>query len=638
MTQDWLTSGSLGRLGITFNPLGGPPIYHGAGITYSGIQAFTFDAGGLPNEVFMDGTSTATNVNANAYTVLMEVSESGNLDSIAGALTVQGNGAIPLIVNDQHNTDLYTQDTLTVSNLSRLGLGFLPGTTIPVWYPASINYSGFNGLAINLGANLATFQIVSSAIGTPVNLQGSGAGVLIGPNITNTWSLTGVNTGTVANVSFTGLPHLQGGTGLDTFKFANSSASIVGINGGGGTADQLDYSALAGPITVNLQTLAASLINGGAAGGYSNIQSFVGSSSSADTLVGPNTTTTWAISSANGGKVGTTSFTGFEDLVGGSANDTFKFSGAGSISGTVNGGGGTANKLDYSSLAGPITVNLQTAAAPLLNGGAAGGFSNLQSFTGSSSSADTLIGTNATTIWTISTANAGKAGKAGFSGFENLQGGTGLDVFKFTGTGSIAGTINGGSAPPHQGNWLDYSALGTAVTVNLQTGVATRVGGTVSNIQNVHGSNHGSTLTGNSQGNILIGGTGSDTITGGPGVSLLIGDKGADHVTGGSGGDILIGDYTTYDSMSTAHQDALMAILAEWQSADSYATRFHDINTGTGGGLNGKAKLNFGTTVLDDGVADTLTAAASTQALDWFFQGAGDSLLNKETGEHVNNT
>ena len=58
--------------------------------------------------------------------------------------------------------------------------------------------------------------------------------------------------------------------------------------------------------------------------------------------------------------------------------------------------------------------------------------------------------------------------------------------------------------------------------------------------------------------------------------SILIGDKGADSVTGGSGGDILIGDSTSFDTMTAANITALMGILAEWVSPDSYATRFAD--------------------------------------------------------------
>jgi len=159
----------------------------------------------------------------------------------------------------------------------------------------------------------------------------------------------------------------------------------------------------------------------------------------------------------------------------------------------------------------------------------------------------------------------------------------------------------------------------------------------VANIQNVHGGNGGNKLTGDAQGNILIGGTGNDTILGGKGASILIGDAGADTVTGGSANDILIGDTTIYDAMTGVNEAVLMSILAEWQSSDSYATRFHDINTGTGGGLNGRAKLNFGTTVLAAASADVLTAA-STATLDWFFQGPDDTLHNVKPGEHINNS
>ena len=87
---------------------------------------------------------------------------------------------------------------------------------------------------------------------------------------------------------------------------------------------------------------------------------------------------------------------------------------------------------------------------------------------------------------------------------------------------------------------------------------------------------------------------------------------------------------------AAANETALMAIFAEWQSADSYAVRFSKINTGLPGGY----KLNYGTTVLDDGQADTLTGATSgpaTPPADWFFAGPQDRLVNFERGEHRNN-
>jgi hypothetical protein len=258
-----------------------------------------------------------------------------------------------------------------------------------------------------------------------------------------------------------------------------------------------------------------------------------------------------------------------------------------------------------------------------------------------------LVGPNATNTWTVGGLDAGNLnGTFTFSTVANLVGGTGVDVFRFTTAASQVTSIDGGGAPAGQGDWLDYSGYTAAVTVNLATGIATGVTGSVRNIQDVHGSNFGNKLTGNAQGNILIGGSGTNTITGGSGRSLLIADMGPSTITGGSGGsagggDILIGGSTTYDAMTAANEQALMSILAEWQSADAYLTRFAEINTGGGGGRNGNNKLNWGTTVLDNGKANTLTAQAGTAAVDWFFanEAAGHTrVLNRRTGEHTNNT
>jgi hypothetical protein len=247
---------------------------------------------------------------------------------------------------------------------------------------------------------------------------------------------------------------------------------------------------------------------------------------------------------------------------------------------------------------------------------------------------NTLFGPNTTNTWNITGADAGNINSAvNFSGIANLVGASGVDTFAFTAAASQVASINGGGAPFGQGNWLDYTAFPSAVTVNLAAGTATGVTGFFSNIQNVFGGNHGATLTGNAQGNILIGGAGADTITGGTGFSLLIAGAGNDNVTGGSGGDILIGGFTVYDQ---AHNEAaLMSILAEWQSGKPYLTRVNDLRIG--GGLNGPNTLVFGRTVIDDGGADSLTGGNHIPgALDWFFAGAHDTIHNYESGEQIN--
>ena len=194
------------------------------------------------------------------------------------------------------------------------------------------------------------------------------------------------------------------------------------------------------------------------------------------------------------------SFAAVENLTGGTANDTFKFAAGGSVTGKINGGGGT-NTLDYSGDGGiAATVNLATDTATKT-----GGFANIQKLVGSTSTADKLIGPNSTNTWSITAVNGGTVGSFSFSGIENLTGGSGLDVFVFGAGKSVSGKINGGGG----GNdWLDYAAYTTPVTVNLAAGTATGVGGGIVNIRNVRGGQGGNTLTGNSQGNILIGGAG----------------------------------------------------------------------------------------------------------------------------------
>jgi hypothetical protein len=252
--------------------------------------------------------------------------------------------------------------------------------------------------------------------------------------------------------------------------------------------------------------------------------------------------------------------------------------------------------------------------------------------------ANTLIGPNTTNNWSITGNDAGNLNSTiNFTGIGNLIGGTGVDTFRFTTATSQVANIDGGGAPLGQGDWLDYTPYPLAVAVSLATtkatGKATGVTGFISTIQNVFGGNHGATLIGDAQGNILIGGAGADTILGGTGASLLIGGKGNDTVTGGSGGDILIGGFTVYDQ---AHNEAaLMSILAEWQSGKSYAMRVSDLKFG--GGLNGSNVLRLGTTVIDDGGFDSLTGGSHIPgALDWFFQGIHDTIHNYEGGEQIN--
>jgi hypothetical protein len=493
-------------------------------------------------------------------------------------------------------------------------------------------------VTVNGGTGGNTFSVQSTQAGTAPTVNAGGGNDTV--NLGSTANKLDTLQGPVAVNGQAGSDTLnlndQGQTAGQGYTLTSTTVARPGMGTVTfGTVENLTLSTGGGNDTVTLGLpilTAATTINGG---GGSN------------TLVGPNATNTWTIGAANAGTVGKVTFASFQNLVGGTGNDTFKFTGASpSVAGTIGGGAGV-NKLDYSGYTGgAVSVNLQTLAASLINGGAAGGFSGIGALAGNTNAGNMLTAANTANTWSLTGADAGKLNSFSFTGIGNLVGGTGLDVFAFKTTSAKVTSIDGGGAPAGQGDWLDYSAYAAAVTVNLATGAATGVTGSVSHVQNVHDGNHGNTLTGDAQGNILIGGSGTNTITGGSGHSILIADKGPSTITGGSGGssgggDILIGGTTSYDTMTAANEAALMSILAEWQSTDSYATRFSDIDTGTGGGLNGSNKLNWGKTVLDNGKANTLTAQAGTAVADWFFANTapGHTIIkNEEAGEHLNNT
>lgn len=187
---------------------------------------------------------------------------------------------------------------------------------------------------------------------------------------------------------------------------------------------------------------------------------------------------------------------------------------------------------------------------------------------------NTVLGPSAADTWTISGTNAGSFGASTFSNVQNLIGGAATDMVLFSPAGQLSGMIDAQGG----GDWLDYSPRATPVTVNLAAGTATGVTGGVHNIPNVLGSAGNDHLTGNALGNILIGGPGNDVLTAGSGRSLLIGGAGNDTVKGGAGDDLLIGGTTSFDT----NEAALMSILAEWQSANPYATRISHLKNGGG--------------------------------------------------------
>jgi hypothetical protein len=469
--------------------------------------------------------------------------------------------------------------------------------------PPTVN---FLGPPTPAGTNIVDLQDLPPGI-TSITVTGHGPTTLEAPSsIANKWIVTGTGVMSLDKVvSATGITNVAG-TGTDEFDFEPGGSVPGFVDGGPGHGlASLDYSALTGPVTVNLQTNTASFIGGT----FTNINNFVGSASSDDTLIGD---ATWDISGANSGSVNGLAFSSFENLTGGSGNDQFIFFPGGSISGNLDGGGGS-NTLDYSALSTPVTLNLQAHTAT----GIGGTFANISHLIGGSGG-NTLVGPDAPSVWAVTGPNAFTVGGITFSAFQSIVGGSGDDRFVIQTGGSLSGSIDGGGGV----NTLDYSRYGGDILVDLALHSATGVGQGIFRVQNVTGSMGNSLLVGDASANVLTGGTGRNVIIGGGGPDSLI---------GGGGDNILIAGFTAYDQDLTA----LQAIMAEWDRTDlSFEQRVAQLisNGNNDNRLNGSYVLNQ-KTVFSDGASDSVTGGGG---LDWVFMNRKTTTLaQRKPADHI---
>ena len=172
-------------------------------------------------------------------------------------------------------------------------------------------------------------------------------------------------------------------------------------------------------------------------------------------MTGPNSNNSWFITANNFGQitdgVGLLTFSAFQNLTGGSANDDFILSDGFGVSGAINGGAAGSNTLDYSNYSTPVTVNLITGAA-------------------------TNIGLGITNI-------------------ENADGGSASDTFNVIPTASLPISVNGNfpSFPTFPGDTLNLNLTGTTNPTLTLTGIGSgiwtfsnRASVTYSNIETVN--------------------------------------------------------------------------------------------------------------------------------------------------------
>jgi Calcineurin-like phosphoesterase/RTX calcium-binding nonapeptide repeat (4 copies) len=258
----------------------------------------------------------------------------------------------------------------------------------------------------------------------------------------------------------------------------------------------------------------------------------------------------------------------------------------------------------YNALAGDDTVTLPLSAAAA----SAAGYDPIQTFSGSDGN-DAITGGNLN-----DTIN-------GEAGTDTLAGGAGDDTLD---AGIIADTLIGGAGNDlldggSNNDTVDYAAAG-AVTVNLALGTASGDGNdTLSNVENVIGSDFDDTITGNTLVNVLTGGGGNDMLLGGAGNDTLTGGAGIDQLFGDAGHDTLKWD--TADKFDGGDGfDTLDAILSSADTIDLRGANFANLERVRTGSGKDNVTLSLNDVLSDTAdnqfVADLASSSPDTLKID----------------------
>ena len=178
--------------------------------------------------------------------------------------------------------------------------------------------SGSIDVLVN-GIDQGTFNPTTSV----VVVGNGGIDSLIAPNAASlsTWTLTGLESGTLSNsalptlVSFSGISNLTGGTGPDKFIVRSTSSGFAALDGGAG-ANILDYSQFTTSVSVNLLTHAATKVSS-----VSNVSMVLGGSAG-DILIADNSSGVTLIGGSGSDTL--TGGSGADVLLGGAGNDALQ--------------------------------------------------------------------------------------------------------------------------------------------------------------------------------------------------------------------------------------------------------------------------------------------------------------------------
>jgi len=352
---------------------------------FSGAVSGVGNFAGIDNLVGGSGNNTLTGANLNS---IWDVGTTTKVAAGAASLTASGFGTLQggsardlFRISANATADLnggagddvfaFTADNValtgTINGQAGNDILSYAGTTVPV--------------SVNLGTSQATG--VSGFTGIENFIGGTGLDTLTGADAATTWILNGLNAGLVNSagnvVRFMSFENLKGGSANDVFALTGIGRLSGTLDGGGGI-NTLSGGSARSPILFRL----------------------LGSDSGTISTLGS-----------------TASFSNIANLTGGLGSDVFVLSVGASLSGRINGSGGS-DTLDYSAFVTGVTVNLMTGVAP----GVGGGVINVDNVRGGSGD-DVLIGNNGANLLI---GNGGNDVLVGNGGNDILVGGAGRDI------------------------------------------------------------------------------------------------------------------------------------------------------------------------------------------------------------------
>ncbi len=239
--------------------------------------------------------------------------------SIAGTLNA-GSGNDQLNLADRGNAASVNVTTRNISGV----VGTFTGVEQVIALGA-FQHQLSSGAANTTWAIDATGRVIAGGVtytGFKSIASGSGNDSLTAANATNTWTVSGANSGQVVssqyNYQFSGIENLVGGTGADQFTI-EANGSLAGVLRDNGGADKLILAARSAPVSVS--TNAASRSVTGVVNAFSGMEQIEAQGSLANQLVGGAANTTWTIDAAGRIVSSGITYTGFKSIASGSGND-----------------------------------------------------------------------------------------------------------------------------------------------------------------------------------------------------------------------------------------------------------------------------------------------------------------------------